>query len=506
MDFNANKLLPVLGILLLVIALVVGVKACTKPSVEATAQTLAPATAVADADGPADTLRALTAQVADMKLEAERLRTANEAAQLKKDSMSLEIADQVRRDLDKTVQAQQAPALATIFQRMDELGQRLNATGAANSNGLAGNAVDPEASGQGQPGNIIIEPINNTSLLAQFGSKVSGLKDKLSLPFEAPNGGVLHGLADNSVLASHLPGGLPAGSGQAGAANSANLPEPVYTVPRNATLLGSTGLTALVGRIPIKGNVDDPFPFKVIVGSDNLAANGLDIPGLDGMVFSGTALGDWALSCVRGTVHSVTFVFEDGTIRTLSSDDQSLANKSRDSALAVGQNPSTQGSGQASNTGTANGQGRGGQSVPSLGFISDRRGIPCVTGSRISNAVQYLGGRFLARAIGAAGAAYARSQATVTSSPLTGGVTSGVTGNANQFALGSLAAGGADELAQAIADRQTQNYDVVFVDSGAEIVLHIDRELPIDLEPNGRKLTYARKPKIPSPASTSPLD
>ena len=96
-------------------------------------------------------------------------------------------------------------------------------------------------------------------------------------------------------------------------------------------------MTALIGRIPIKGNVDDPYPFKVIVGSDNLAANGLEIPGLDGMIFTGNAIGDWTLSCVRGEIHSVTFVFEDGTIRTLSSDDQSLQQKSQQSAQAHGQ-------------------------------------------------------------------------------------------------------------------------------------------------------------------------
>ncbi|BBA32469.1 integrating conjugative element protein family [Methylocaldum marinum] len=110
-------------------------------------------------------------------------------------------------------------------------------------------------------------------------------------------------------------------------------------MPRNATLIGSTGMTALIGRIPIKGQVEDPYPLKVIVGSDNLAANGLEIPGVDGMIFSGTAIGDWALSCVRGTLHSVTFVFDDGTIRTLSSDDQGVQRKEQQSAQAQGARP-----------------------------------------------------------------------------------------------------------------------------------------------------------------------
>ena len=252
-------------------------------------------------------------------------------------------------------------------------------------------------------------------------------------------------------------------------------------------------MTALIGRLPFKGHVEDPYPFKVIVGSDNLAANGLEIPGVDGMVFSGHAIGDWALSCVRGEIHSVTFVFEDGALRTLSSDDQSLQQKARQSQQqqAAG-NPAA---GQA-----------GGNSQRPLGWLSDRRGIPCLTGQRITNAPQYLGGRFLARAIGAAGDAYARSQTTLQSSPVFGGVTSSVTGNPTEYALGSMASGSADELADWIAQRQAQNYDAVFVDTGAEVALHIDQELPIDFEPNGRKLSYPRKKRHSHHPAQAKLD
>lgn len=83
-------------------------------------------------------------------------------------------------------------------------------------------------------------------------------------------------------------------------------------------------MTALIGRIPIKGRVQDPLPFKVIVGAENLAANGLTIPGVDGMIASGLAVGDWNLSCATGRITSMTFVFRDGTIRTVSADDQEL--------------------------------------------------------------------------------------------------------------------------------------------------------------------------------------
>jgi integrating conjugative element protein (TIGR03752 family) len=91
----------------------------------------------------------------------------------------------------------------------------------------------------------------------------------------------------------------------------------VYTLPENSTLMGSVAMTALIGRIPVDGTVNDPFPFKILVGPDNLTANGIDLPDVVGAVISGTAAGDWTLSCVRGQVVSMTFVFNDGRIRTL---------------------------------------------------------------------------------------------------------------------------------------------------------------------------------------------
>src|SRR3546814_19335407 len=50
----------------------------------------------------------------------------------------------------------------------------------------------------------------------------------------------------------------------------------VYTVPSNSTLMGSIAMTALIGRVPIDGTVNDPYPFQVLIGLDNLTANGID--------------------------------------------------------------------------------------------------------------------------------------------------------------------------------------------------------------------------------------
>ncbi|MDQ7686900.1 TIGR03752 family integrating conjugative element protein, partial [Salmonella enterica] len=163
--------------------------------------------------------------------------------------------------------------------------------------------------------------------------------------------------------------------------------EPVYTLPENSTLIGSRAMTALLGRVPIDGKVTDPYPFKVLIGKDNLTANGIELPDVQGAIISGTATGDWTLSCVRGSLTSVTFVFTDGTVRTLSS--------------AGGQQRS-QGNGESA------GQGGQGSQNGSIGWISDENGIPCISGDRKSNASTYLptiGLLAAARAAGGAGAA-----------------------------------------------------------------------------------------------------
>jgi integrating conjugative element protein (TIGR03752 family) len=231
---------------------------------------------------------------------------------------------------------------------------------------------------------------------------------------------------------------------------------PVYTVPRNATLIGSTAMTALVGRVPVQGQVRDPMPFKVITGADNLAANGLTVPGVQGMVWSGTAVGDWTLSCVTGRLDSVTFVFEDGTIRTISGDDRG---------------------------------NQGGDATKTLGWISDEQGIPCITGERKTNAPAFLSQRIGVMAIQAAAEAAANAETTSVVSNA-GSVTSSVSGDTGRFVLGKTISGGSEEVSKWLLEGQSQSFDAVFVPAGIRIAIHVDRELPIDFDTTGRKLTH----------------
>ncbi|EBQ8208527.1 TIGR03752 family integrating conjugative element protein [Salmonella enterica subsp. houtenae] len=240
--------------------------------------------------------------------------------------------------------------------------------------------------------------------------------------------------------------------------------DPVYTLPENSTLVGSTAMTALLGRIPVNNKVTDPYPFKVMIGRDNLTANGIELPDVEGAIVSGTASGDWTLSCVRGDVKSITFVFSDGTVRTVPAP-----------------------SGRTDNSGSDNGStgGNGG----SIGWLSDDNGIPCISGTLKSNASTYLPTIGLLGLGTSAGDALTASQYTSNTTD-GGGITSALTGNAGQAVLGQALGGGFKEVAQWVKERYAQTFDAVYVPPGAKVAVHITRQLNIDYAEKGRRVKY----------------
>lgn len=236
--------------------------------------------------------------------------------------------------------------------------------------------------------------------------------------------------------------------------------KPVFTVPQNATLIGSVAMTSLIGRIPVDGTVNDPYPFKVIIGSDNLTANGIDLPDLVGAVASGTASGDWTLSCVRGRIRSLTFVFRDGTIRTVSSES---SRRTSDAMADI-----TEG----------------------LGWISDPYGIPCVTGARVSNAQQYLGTQALITAAGAGAASLIDTQSNFSVMSGANGAlgTVGITGNE---AMGRILGAGVQEMSQWVNKLYGQAFAAVYVKPMAQVAVHIEEALEIDYDSRGRKVRHS---------------
>jgi integrating conjugative element protein (TIGR03752 family) len=76
-------------------------------------------------------------------------------------------------------------------------------------------------------------------------------------------------------------------------------------------------MTPLVGRVPFRGRLRDPFRFKLITGATNLASNGHHIPGIANAVWTGYVVGVREQSCARAYIDTVTFTFEDGRIHTV---------------------------------------------------------------------------------------------------------------------------------------------------------------------------------------------
>lgn len=287
-------------------------------------------------------------------------------------------------------------------------------------------------------------------------------------PLDAPDGlttaaTAVTGAAAGIVSGSPAARGLGSSSSRSGSGSRRTEDEAVskvYTIPANATLLGATSMTAIIGRIPTSGQVSDPYPFKIITGPENLATNGIEIPGLEGMVWQGTAVGDWGLGCVRGTLEQVTFTFEDGTIRTV--DQQSARRDSGSQSRASGD---------------------------SLGWISDDRGI-CVQGERITNAAPILAARTGVAIFDAAATALARAETTTSLSAITGAGSEYLTGDVARYAGFSGLGAGADDLKRWLDQRLNQIFDAVYAPPGQPLTVHTNIEIAIDYDPIGRKVDH----------------
>jgi len=234
---------------------------------------------------------------------------------------------------------------------------------------------------------------------------------------------------------------------------------PVYTIPDAATLVNNSMMTPLVGRVPFMGRLTDPFRFKLMTGADNLAANGLRIPGVANAVWTGYAVGVREQSCVRAYLDTVTFVFEDGRIHTV-------------------------------HRGKGHGQNGGPVSVnENLGYLTDPWGKPCIRGQFFDNAGSYLKDRGIAAFLDGLANAYANSQVTVDRTAY--GLNSYVSGHTYEYALGKGVSGATGEIANYVRERASDAFDVVYVPPGQNVQIFVEAEIPINYDTTGRKLQYA---------------
>ena len=265
---TSNRLLPLLVGIVMVLTVFVTVKSCSEGGSNAYVLEAVPQAPKPDADTPADTIKTLTANVGAMTTEVRALRQDNAALKLESQRLvkdRSEIENTVLSRLKKIMRAKDrennqstdASIMTALTARVDALTQSLSDTQhyPAKSSGSSdipiGLGLDGLTSSLPAAEPLVwVEPLEKTGQVPDDGSLLSRF-----------------GRSTQNALASAQPRGERLLNSGAKALNSAT---PVYTIPRNATLIGSVAMTALVGRVPVQGQVRDPMPFKVIVGKDNL--------------------------------------------------------------------------------------------------------------------------------------------------------------------------------------------------------------------------------------------
>lgn len=411
-----------------------------------------------EGDTPRDTVATLVAQVRQLRTELQTALSDNkvqrdENQRLRQREGAIDQRIQSALDGERSQLHQDRQQLSHERQQtqglLQQLQQRLDAIGQEEHTELpVGLGLEPS---DGLPGDTLrwIEPEDRRDDGLSRSSGTTGNTGSFSFPTSfGPAQKTLDTTASAAVDAGRRAAVAPETTA-------------VYTVPTNSTLMGSIAMTALIGRVPIDGTVNDPYPFKVLIGRDNLTANGIDIPDVAGAVVSGTASGDWTLSCVRGQIRSVTFVFEDGTIRTLPNDDARGSNR------------------QSSSADTQDG----------LGWISDPYGIPCVSGERRSNAQQYLGSQALITAAGAGVAALIDSDSGQVSYMSSDGSVGTLGIGANE-AMGRILASGVQDMSAWVNQLYGQAFAAVYVKPGAQVAVHLEQPLTVDYDPTGRRVDH----------------
>ncbi len=247
----------------------------TQPAADAGAQ-LTPEEMKAlgiEGDTPRDTVATLVAQVKQLRTELQTAlsdnksqREENQRLRQRENSIDQRInsaleaeRSNLRRDQQQAASERQQTEglLADLQRRLDSIGGR----GGGHADLPVGLGLrDGDEAGM-EGGVRWVEPDDAKSADGRNGSRGTGSGMNFPTSF-GPAQSTLETTAETVANA---------GARAAGVTSA----KPVYTVPTNSTLMGSVAMTALIGRVPIDGTVNDPYPFKVLVGPDNLTANGM---------------------------------------------------------------------------------------------------------------------------------------------------------------------------------------------------------------------------------------
>ncbi|MER2966826.1 TIGR03752 family integrating conjugative element protein [Serratia ureilytica] len=482
-EVKSNMLPKVIVFGVLATAIIVGLKACSGGKVQEETQqahnvlaSMSPEELRAlgvEGDTPEDTLRTLVGtlrttrtQQAELQKNIDKVLKENEELRKRNTNVSGQVNEAVAGFQKQAQQRQQQlqQEQQTLMGKIQTLTEQLSANkdkGKSDSDIPLGLGLDGMGAGDGgaAPGQDGLMWVGPKDMKEPDPRNPNSVKDGLQFPTSF--------LSDNAITRQKAAYEQQA-KGHTNEKGAEENAEPVFTLPENSTLVGSRSMTALLGRVPINGTVTDPYPFKLMIGKDNLTANGIELPDVEGAIVSGTASGDWTLSCVRGQVNSITFVFADGTVRTLPKPNTNMnANGSNNTAGSNAKDVST---------------------TAGIGWISDDNGIPCIGGERKSNASTHLPTIAALSAASAAGEGISQGQYTTQNN--VNGITSTMTGNAGQAVLGKALSGGMKETADWVRERYGMMFDAVYVPPGQKLAVHITRQLAIDFETKGRKVRY----------------
>lgn len=221
---------------------------------------------------------------------------------------------------------------------------------------------------------------------------------------------------------------------------------PIATIPENSPLLGSITLSTVVGRIPRGGSVFESYNFYVETGSNNFASQGHSIPYLEKAIWRGIASGDKDLRCARGKVVSVTFIFTDGRIHTVSNKDKPL------------------------------------------GELITPYGSNCLPGKFINNTQKYIAMLGGAGFLSGVGQAASDAQTQVTSAA--GSTVSAITGDAFKAAAGKGVSTAANTAARLIEQEYNDSYASVVIPSGQQVGIIALSQINIDYDTAGRYISH----------------
>ncbi len=235
--------------------------------------------------------------------------------------------------------------------------------------------------------------------------------------------------------------------------------DPRFTIADGSVITNALTVTAMVGRIPVDGNITDPWRFKISTGANIVMPNGHELQGLEKTIVQGNAIGDLNLRCVSARIDTMTFIFSDGRIVTHKTKVQGNTQNARPDQF--------------------------------LGYVSDQWANPCIPGTLITNAPQAIAQMgLLGVAAGMAdGIAEAETQTSVTDQ---GTVIKSVVGDQLRFAGYKGVATGINDVRAWFQSRMGQYFDVIYARAGQVVDIHITQEIKIDYDPNGRKVRYEK--------------